>query len=110
MNLDVRDLPNIDRNATYKIGSKGIAIKLTFRCEKNFPYTFVNKGRYYYSRCILVVWQDNMLQAIYDGYYLLKNTILKEITSYHIAKLEQKSFSLDSYITAPRDTQYTFDF
>ena len=111
MGLDIKCLPNIDRNATYKLGNKGIAIKLTFRCEAGFScISFKSKGHYYYTKCILVPYQDNMPQAIWDGYYLLKATMLKEINGYHINKLLTIEEKYNSFINTNREVQLTFDF
>jgi len=111
MDLNIQNLPNIGRNASYSISNKGIIIRLVFQCKPCFPYkSFKNKNRYYYAKSILVPYQSNMVQAIWDGYYLLKASMLREINKYKISQLTSKEIMLNTFIRSNRESQLKLDF
>lgn len=88
-------IPNLGKNTKIEEVTNGVKLSYILSCDKEFPKkTFTNKNKTYYKNEVIIVYQNNMSDAICKEYYKLKNKMMLELNEFKIKKLQLKRVQL----------------
>lgn len=88
-------VPNLGLNTKIEEVTNGIKLTYTLSCDKEFPKrTFIKKNKTYYVKDEIILYQNNMSNAIWLTYQKLKNEMMLELNAFKIRKLQEKQYNL----------------